>query len=752
MPKLQLDRRQRETMILAFIGLVSIYSLRFPIENRPTLLLEACVLAGSFIALLFAQSRQQHRWVSLCAAILVAAPVVVAVIGRQMGAWVAFEMTALTAFGAGALAMSVLSHRMRAMSLVSSGFLTLFGTVISDDPAAVGIAILWMTVCVWHLVANHWERIDLCAADNVTRSGSIRPLTVGLAIVLLVLGGLAAHGRFVDPIRLQGFMPTSGGSEWSDPSATHGIGTGDAAVAGKDNAESFGAVESDLFLESTDSTLFDMFSDSLGQPKKKNKWERRQGMTSDKVLEAHSRTARSDKGSNSFSTDRHPPMKHRHLQDVAKNALVQWSGQTGIRLAMERFDTFNGVTWTNNANHRQEKFARVELGEQVWFFEPKTATKTLESDSHEIAQGKLKVIRLQTTRLPVPMMTSGVHIKDIDRIDFFAIDHDGCFFMPGREKVPPLTVVNVAGLRVMEDEIIKAVNKQNRIKEMPSYGPVEDEILRLVELWTADKNTKYEKLRSIVQHLRSEFVFDRGAEFETEQPLIGFLAKRRGGDHMFASAATLMARKIGLESRLVTGLYVRPSAMEIAAGHTNVLPDDVHAWAEIRLDNGRWVEIEPSPGFKEPLYKASWWLTSRRFASQYWPHGLAITTAGIVAYLTRLVWMDWLLTLFWWASVLVGPRRRFGLAVRVIEARARLLGHGRPVGSPPREWLLGRVAQEDRSDSKLRGLVESFCDLADRLSFGSSNDVDRNELQLATGVVGALPMRTLKKTFAQDQS
>ena len=80
--------------------------------------------------------------------------------------------------------------------------------------------------------------------------------------MLCIVGGLLVRDRFGQSDRLAfGFMPTSGGSKWSDPAARSGIGTGDAAIAAKDHAESFGAVESEIFLESTESTLFDMFND-----------------------------------------------------------------------------------------------------------------------------------------------------------------------------------------------------------------------------------------------------------------------------------------------------------------------------------------------------------------------------------------------------------------------------------------------------------------------------------------------------------
>ena len=114
---------------------------------------------------------------------------------------------------------------------------------------------------------------------------------------------------------------------------------------------------------------------------------------------------------------------------------------------------------------------------------------------------------------------------------------------------------------------------------------------------------------------------------------------------MFATVAALKAREIGFQSRIVTGFYVRPNSFDIAAGHANVMPKDVHVWTEIQLDDGRWFEIEPTPGYREPVYTPSTWLVAKRFATAYWMHGLVIVGVFILLFFTRLVWIEWLLAI-----------------------------------------------------------------------------------------------------------
>ncbi|WP_404306998.1 transglutaminase-like domain-containing protein [Neorhodopirellula lusitana] len=755
-------------------------------------------------------TKRPVNWAIGTATALTLTPLAFAILARFFDAPMAFEITALTTFGTVSLALATtrphdpanqldsashpapVSHpnpasqqdlanqphtasqphkvsqtaqpaqqnqtrnqtRHQAMSLVVSGFLTLFATAISDDRQAVWLSIAWMTICVWHLTSNHWERLELCAVENVHRSMSVRSMSVIAALCLCIMGTLFARDRFSESRHLPwSFMPTSGGTTWTDEGARSGVGNGDAAVAAKDHAESFGAVDSDIFLESTQSTLFDMFSDSIGQPKLKNKSERRQGMAPDKVIEAHQRTAKSEKGGSSFSTDRKPPAVHRELTDAAENAVVQWSGATGIRLAMNRYDHFDGLDWSSRTHHRNEKLTRRDHGGEAWFVDPLAtrdptlASPTLAShrgvpkpDRAAVDVSALKIVRLDSTRLPTPMLTSGLHIKDIDRQDFFGIEDDGCYFMPGREKVPPLTVVHLASARIMEDELWerlttnapKPINtsqadpqtatqpETQRDKQLDSQldsqltPQLQASLQTLAARWTTGCTHPYEKLQAIVSHLREEFVFDRTFESTSGDPISDFLESRRGGDHLFATTAALMARQIGLKSRLATGFYVRPTAMDVAAKHSNVLPTDCHVWPEISLAPGRWFEIEPTPGYQPPVYTPSTWLVVKRFAIAHWPHACILVLVAGLMWATRLVWLEWLLATLYPLGSLVWPRGRLTLAMRVLQTRAKLAGCPRQPGRPQRDWLLALTQH-----SQNRPLVQRFCNAADRVTFGN---------------------------------
>ncbi|WP_182865130.1 transglutaminase-like domain-containing protein [Rhodopirellula sp. JC639] len=742
------SRRRIETLLLALLAFASLAPLRFHVESRRWFIAEMVTLIG-LLAVTIVTERARGRWSKLSrvaypsAASLVFTPIAYAAAARTFGSPIAFEMSALAVFGALSLAIATAAttDRVRSLSLIVSGFLVLFSASISDDRNAIAFPLVWILVCVWHLIANRWERLDLALPAAVERHWTLQPSV--LIMTVMVLGGtvFSIKDRVWSSNRLAwGFSPASGGNAWSDPAARDGVGTGDAAIAAKDHAESFGAVDSELFLESTESTLFDMFNDMIGEPKKmRNKWERRQAMGNENLIPTHEQAAKSEQGSGTFSTERTPPTKHRHLNDRVEDSVVQWDGPTGIRLAMHRYDTFDGHDWSQSADLKRDSLTRVDIQQSSWFFDPAMRTfQMLHPNATSV--GLLKVLKLDSQRIPVPMMTAGVHIKDIDRQDFFGISRDGCFQMPGRQKVPPLTVVHVASVKMMEDEIRSHLvanstsTQGQKLDETIAPSAVSD-LDALIRSATAHQTHPADQLNACVATLRNEFTLERSGE-QTATSIERFLRSRRGGDHLFATTAALLARRLGLASRLVTGFYVRPDAFNFAAGHASVLPRDVHVWAEVQLDDGRWIEIEPTPGYRAPVYAPSWGLLARRYAAASWPVLLAGTFVFAIGYLTRLIWMDWMISAVWKCGRSLRPRRRIRLGIQIIEWRARLAGKRRPIGKSQRVWL----EQLTRADAMIAEAARQFADSADAFFFGQ---IDETTMNAETRLVDLLPIRTI---------
>ena len=104
----------------------------------------------------------------------------------------------------------------------------------------------------------------------------------------------------------------------------------------------------------------------------------------------------------------------------------------------------------------------------------------------------------------------------------------------------------------------------------------------------------------------------------------------------------MMARELGFPSRLVTG-FARSFDL---ATDMRVLPQDVHVWAEIRLEDGRWFEVEATPSYAQPQYQPSLWLRAKKFLE---PTGCSSSLDLLWSSLSEdlSVWVDWVLHNIW---------------------------------------------------------------------------------------------------------
>ena len=522
-------------------------------------------------------------------------------------------------------------------------------------------------------------------------------------------------------------MPTSGGDEWSDPGARSGVGGGDAVIAAEQHAETFGPVESEIFLESTEMSLFDLFSDMLGDTPSKNRSEKAQSLQPDEFLQSHRQQSESHRGGQSFSSRRTRPRERSGLADVVGDDVVQWIGPTGIRLAMERYDRFDGVDWSRSGERSRAMLSPRKVEGRTWHFNP--ASGALESGADYLS-GVLKVIRLDSIRVPSPMLTVAVHIRDVERADFFGTEPDGSLSMPGRSKIPPLTVIRMVANRPAEDDLLRPGTFAHGPRSpaspaspsSPASAATEGarQATRLARRWGGDDGSRYERLMRIVSRLRTEFTFDRDAATLSDDPLDVFLKRRRGGDHLFATAAAVMGRSIGMETRLVTGFYVPTGGFDVVQGHTGIGPEDVHVWVEVKMADGRWIEIEPTPGYAPPDYRPSLWLRAKRFAAAWWPITLVAGTLVILLVRTRVIWIEIWLRLMWRLSRPVGSRLRLRLLLWVLECRARLARVPRSEGVTQRDWMLSVAG----IDGAVADRCRDFCDAADRLVFGGGKVSD----------------------------
>ncbi|QWW19684.1 transglutaminase domain-containing protein [Schaalia sp. 19OD2882] len=95
------------------------------------------------------------------------------------------------------------------------------------------------------------------------------------------------------------------------------------------------------------------------------------------------------------------------------------------------------------------------------------------------------------------------------------------------------------------------------------------------------------------------FTYDESAPYtpgadpeDPYQSMEAFLADRHGYCVHFASTFAVMARTLGIPSRVAVGYASRAAS----GPWTSVVGRDLHAWPEIHVDGAGWVAFEPTPG------------------------------------------------------------------------------------------------------------------------------------------------------------
>jgi protein-glutamine gamma-glutamyltransferase len=703
--------QQAATFLLAALATISLEFARLPYAARPWLGWIATAIAlGVAVgaAALFHRRRSAGRESAgiaiALAGIMSLAPFVGAALGRF--AWQVGEspeivqmlamrnlMLALAAAGAWPSAQR--------LSGVLSLFLTLGALMFMASWAGYVAILFYGIVGIWWLMGSHWERMQGRFAAASHRQ---IPLGVGagsMASVLLVVGLAALTlGGANSTVALGGYFWGSGGTSGNDPFAARGVRDGDQLVAARDEAASFGAVESELFLDSEMPSLYDMFNDMYGEPIRKQKaQERAIGLAASPDPPKQQRTAESRNSGREFAAVRNPP-RHRpqSLADQRSPALIYVGGRVPLHLRFESFDTFDGCTWSHAADSKSLR-GPVSLRMNEASGKPWCEIARLQ-ESGALCQPELhvvKVMHLTTNRIPTPAHPLGVHIDKVNQRDFYEWTDDDVLAMPGRERIPPLQVIHVQSRSV-------------DVERLPEHEPTPlsaylattctgsaARVEKLAQQWVEGIPRGYPQVAAIATRLRSgEFELNADLtmpEDRADAAEYFLLETQCGPDYLFATGATAMLRSLGYPARVVTGLYANPARYDRLTGQTAVLKDDVHFWVEVCLDGHTWITVEPTPGYEILPPNRTWaefaLIAVRRFATlvKEYPFTVGIVLLiGVVAGFYRRELLSAACTLVWVICQLRPARGRLLATIWLIERRAALAGKGRPRHATLATW------------------------------------------------------------------
>ncbi|MCR9291698.1 MAG: transglutaminase-like domain-containing protein [bacterium] len=689
-------------------------------------------------------------------------PWLVDFVARRSGFGNGSEILMLASLAWGSVAAALgRDSRTVSMSVVCSGFLTLFTTLIADDSRTVFFAYAWGVFCLGWLVANHWEQVEACAAIKVQATRSNRLVVIGLtcAVFLVVTSLVSDRIPVLRQLRAE-IMPTSGGTTGNDEAARHGVGNGQALVAARQHATSFGAVETDLFLDSEKPSLFDVYSEEFGEPKFNKRVERAQALNPNETQSDEGQFSEANRGSNTneFSTQREAPRRQPPVEDLESNALFFWQGESGVRLAAERFSHFDGIHWSNPADANKAETTpavppKLELGDRVWFKPSLRLVQNTLSPFVDALQESAKFTRYGSATIPT---RSGMQLWSIDKIteaDFFAMSNE-CLIMPGREQVPDYTVVRFVNSRIDLERVVSLLQDCAPGKSHLQLGPeCSSQIAALAHAYAGSSQRGWPQVEAVISNIRKRFkISTEPAESGKDTsltPLESFLLDGGGPRYLFPTAAASMLQHLGYETRLVSGFYADPRHLLKRDGETAITPQDAHVWLEINVGHDYWIPLEPTPGYRLPRYTSSLWFRIRQARNTILLGLLATSLLAAMIVLLRRQLFELACFVTWPVIARLGDRKRVAWVSFVLDQRLRLAGCARPQGCIPREHM--KTAMR-RIPTRVCQELQRYFGEADQICFGGTQQLSNSGRHAARIVWQQMTVQVIRRALAsQDQ-
>jgi hypothetical protein len=700
-----------------------------------------------------------HSFWLIGGAVVVVIPWVHSFVHRNVlgGAGEATELVWLAMLQTAALWQASISTTSRQdwISFLLSCFLMLFGVTTSDRVGMVYIVVPFGFMAAWWLLHQYWQSV---ARGFVAKSTvPLMRLRLGIMALLVCLTGilgLVAWSSRGAMGAIDGFMPTSGGKGGSDPAARQGVGDGDMLVAAKDQAYSFGSVESDLFLDSQSPSLYDIATEVYGEPAPiKRQFSRAIALDQDTKVEKDQGIESKKKG-REFSALRKP--LDRTLATLPKSstskAVLQLIGNVPIHLTQQCYDHFDGIQWTQSDELDLQPFLvtpRLDaISEKPWMKLAQHEAGLTWSVRERIT---LKVINMKTNRVPTPPLVTHIHIDKVDQPDFYRWSSQGQLLMPGQPYIPQLTVLHllyqIPNLHALRDP----KSNQSRIADsklgnldssrmsepwkekylqlpqgIPDLDVATEELFRSAGFEANAERTDWQKIEGLINAFRQKFDVDPKSipNQDASEVISHVLASKKAPDYLIASTACMLIRNMGIPCRLVNGFYAKPDRFDLKSSITEILPEDLHTWVEVYC-HGSWIPVEPSGTYSIPREHRTWmqWAVEMWWGVKKWVIANPLSfVAGLVticcAISLRRRITNGAASAFAMLSLTLPSDLQVAWCLRLMRFRRWILGER----LPPR-WTLGQwLACDLRSVASLSEIDrQAFQGYVQRRAYASAN-------------------------------
>ena len=251
--------------------------------------------------------------------------------------------------------------------------------------------------------------------------------------------------------------------------------------------------------------------------------------------------------------------------------------------------SFDGRQW-----HRTESDRLVDFGNETLLGSAQPGTAT--GGAPTLLDVSLVVGAMRETRLPIATFPRTLTIdgpwkydENRDEVVGSRPTTDGMTYSM-QVQVPNLSAAELANATVGHppggDDYLA----------VPTSGHATD-VRALAAQITADATSPYEQAMMLQAFFRSTVNFEydtRVAPARTDDAVWDFIQSRRGYCVQFASAMAVMARTLGIPSRVAVGFLPGDPAKDDSGAYV-VTGHQAHAWPELYFQGFGWVRFEPTP-------------------------------------------------------------------------------------------------------------------------------------------------------------
>lgn len=612
-------------------------------------------------------------------------------------------------------------NTLQPLVVVATVFVAIFAAAQASHP------MLLTTIAAWGALGATWM------ASTLTAAGSEKPPFPATAVAVIViafalLSGWHASLPSAGGSALAEWLHSSGGTLTQSSDARNGVGDGDASTDDGENPESDGG-DGKKFVESHDRSFYDAFTEAYGEPYKPKDVQRAVPLPM-QLLVGHQR-AKSHQASREFALNRKSPKKKFPLKDRAATALLYVTGPTPIHLRLRTFAIFDGDVWHDVDESKTHSELQIER--ERWLQMGSRADRI----SAEPVAHSIKVGAYSDRMVPLPTLTREFRIGLVNRGDFFTQPSAEVIWLSGENaKIVGGEVIETTSDTFDESRItpdlVAGASHEHLYRWLPDDPRLRATLTEMVSTWTDATGDSWQKVQAIIRRLRTDFVHESIGEgsMPASTDVAEFLTKsRKGPDYLFATAAALLLRELGCSARLAVGYYAGPEHFDPWSRSTPIQSSQLHTWAEV-LVAGRWIPVEPTPGYGVLGPRWTWFGTIQTLALTFKELILrhpAVAMAMTLA-LTALVWcrsmlLDGIFTLAYTLALRFGRKESVPWTRWLFDRRLRLAGRARPTSCSLRRWL----ERETKSTGPAADSLRMFLDRFDASTYGRRTPEDRAE-------------------------